>query len=155
MSVFVQYIINDQDYIRLYYSNNDCIRNRGSLTLIHLIYVTDFSNILKLLKHCLNEYNDQNDTPISDKDIIKNMMKSKMNIETNNYINNICEKAINEINISLDIGNMDALVWDLIDRVMNSMIGLQVKKYRSDKMARVNDVSFRKRIAVKCKSANI
>ena len=90
MSMFVQDIINDQDYIRLYYANDDCIRNRGSLTLIHPIQGKDFSKILKLLKISLEEYDNQNDTPISDKDIIKNMMKSKMNTERNNYVKNIC-----------------------------------------------------------------
>ena len=78
-----------------------------------------------------------------------------MNVETNNYIQNICEKAINNKDIALDIGNVEALVQDLINRVMNAMIGMRVKRYSSEKMARVNNISFRKRIAVKCESANI
>ena len=54
-------------------------------------------------------------------------------------MSNICDQARNRQHTSLDIRNMETLLWDVIDRVMNAMIGARVKKYRSEKMACVND----------------
>ena len=50
---------------------------------------------------------------------------------------------------------METLLWNIIDRVMNAMVGLRVKKYKSQKMVQVNNTSFWERITVKCETTNI
>lgn len=73
----------------------------------------------------INDYEAKNNSGIPDKNILKNMMTSEIYVDTLNCNYNICAVAIDIQDISLNIGNLDALVWDLIDRVMNVMIGVK------------------------------
>lgn len=75
MSVFVQDMINDNDCIWLYYAKRDLIRYRGYFTLIHPMYIKDFSNIIQFLKKWINNGNDNNDFAIPDKTIVKHLIK--------------------------------------------------------------------------------
>ena len=48
----------------------------------------------------------------------------------------------------VNIDNRIELVWELIDRVLNALVGDQVRQYRSDHLTRVNDRKFRDEIAI-------
>lgn len=50
-----------------------------------------------------------------------------MNCERGDYVSNVYENSINTRHVSLDISNMASLLWDLIGRVINTMIGVRVK----------------------------
>ena len=52
--------------------------------------------------------------------------------------------TISEINIDCRI----ELVWELVDRVLNALVGNQVLQYRSEYLTRVNDQKFRMELAI-------
>ena len=79
-----------------------------------------------------------------------------MNSVHDNFINIICDKCQSRLpDDNLDKEDYVSLIWDVITRVLNANIGRMVKQCRQQKLTRVNDVSFRKRIAVKCQSKMI
>ena len=48
MGVMVIDIVNNINYITLYYPQDDALRNKGSLTLVAHVYIKHMSQILKL-----------------------------------------------------------------------------------------------------------
>ena len=46
MKILVTDVINSENYIKLYISSFDMIRNKGHLTLINPIYIKEFALIL-------------------------------------------------------------------------------------------------------------
>ena len=50
MTTSIAHVINNQDYLRMYYPIDDALRNKGSLTLTSTSYVKYFSMLLKLAK---------------------------------------------------------------------------------------------------------
>jgi hypothetical protein len=83
-------------------------------------------------------------------------MKEKLELDNTHLVTVICEMSkFRSSNDTLDQSDRISLVWDLIDRVLNASIGDLVKQYRQLKLTRVNDVSFRKQIAVKCETKNV
>ena len=57
--------------------------------------------------------------------------------------------------LQMDTQHKESLIYALTDRVLNADVGSLVKGYMKSILTRINDVSFRKRLAVKCESNNI
>ena len=47
------------------------------------------------------------------------------------------------------------MILDLIERVLNAIVGGQVKIFRTKKLSRANDVTFRTNLKVKCEHGNV
>ena len=56
--------------------------------------------------------------------------------------------------IQLQHDGLNDLVWELIGRVLNALVGDKVKKYRNNVLFRVNTVAFRTDLAVKSEKRN-
>ena len=148
-----QKIIDNEVYIGLYYPVDDTLRNERSLTLVSPIYVKHMSEILKLIFFTLKIWIEENDASVPDKVEVVKLMKNRIGDGEHNYINLICEESVHRlIKLKLSEDNRRALMWDLVNRIPNANIGQMVKQ---DRLNRVNDVSFRKRLAVKCGTANV
>ena len=52
--------------------------------------------------------------------------------------------TVSEVNVDSRI----ELVWELIDRVLNALVGDQVRQYRSVYLTRFNDQKFRSELAI-------
>ena len=156
MIVMVDDIIDDIPYIRRYYPLDDALRNKGSLTLVSPKFVMEFSSLLKLIDLTLEPCINDDKIAIPDKKMVIEQMKETFVTEKRNLVNVICEtsKMISSKR-TLDHSDRVSLVWEIIERVLNASIGGLVKQYRQLKLTRVNDVSFRKRIAVKCETKNV
>ena len=73
-----------------------------------------------------------------------------------NHVDEVCKECKNILPSSkLTTHDQGFLLWDLITRILNANIGKMVKQHWQDKLNRVNDVSFRKIIDVKCESTTI
>ena len=73
ISVNIKDVIHDEQYVRMYYSRDDKIRNEGKLTLINPLYFRYFAGILNKIKTVI-KYTVENDCDdIPDKEIIKNI----------------------------------------------------------------------------------
>ena len=140
----------------MHYLLDDELRNRGDLTLVSPYYVKHLSCILKLAhdttaQHYV-EYNDS--VPKRGHDTQWN--EKKMEASVVNHIDEVCKECKKILpNSKLITHNQSFLLWNLITRIFNANIGKMVKQYRQDKLNRVNDVSFRKGVDVKCESTTI
>ena len=48
-----------------------------------------------------------------------------------NYINLICEESVRRLpKLNLDVDDRIALIWDLVNRILNANIGQMVKQYK-------------------------
>ena len=156
MSVKVIDIVDNISYIRLYYPQDDALRNTGSLTLVSPKYIKHVSQILKVVNSSITCCVDCCVSGIPDKTDVINMMKCTLDTDGNDPINEICNKTLEYIPITqLSMDDKQTLLWHLVDRILNAEIGHGVKQYRQNKLSRVNDVSFRKRLAVKYESTTI
>ena len=156
MIVMVEDIIDDIPYICMHYPVDDDLRNKGSLTLRSPTYVKEFSLLLKCIDQTLSPCHSGDNISIPDKKLAVEQMKEKLELDNTHLVTVICEMSkFRSSNDTLDQSDRISLVWDLIDRVLNASIGDLVKQYRQLKLTRVNDVSFRKQIAVKCETKNV
>ena len=156
MSVRVIDIVNNINYIRLYYPQDDALRNKGLLTLVAPLYIKHMSQILKLAYSSIACCTECCSSGIPDKNDVINMVKCAFDTEGNDPINDICNTSLEVLPITkLSVDDRKSLIWNLFDRVLNAEIGRCVKQYRQNKLSRVNDVSFRKRLAVKCEATTI
>ena len=55
----------------------------------------------------------------------------------------------------IDKDVIKALIYALVNRVLNAIVGGQVKIFRTKKLSRVNDVSFRTMLKTKCEEGNV
>ena len=148
--VYIKDVVHDEKYVRLYYPIDDDIRNKGKLTLIHPLYCTFFSGILRNIKKVIKYMVDTIGDVIPDKEIVKKRMKSDYMEGDMNYIDDIVvvmKKRV--ITPHLNDQDLNSIVWELIERVLNATIGEIVRKYRRHALVRINTVAFRTELAVK------
>ena len=90
----------------------------------------------------------------------KNEVLKKLENDTRIYKSKLIEQLYN-LSIKmrptsyLSIEYRTSLLWDLVERILNVSIGGILKAYRSDTLTRVNNVTFRQRVAVKCEIKSI
>ena len=138
------------------YPVDDAIRNMGNLTLVSPIFVKWFSLLLSLIHKTLEDNVDENQDSIPTKKDIVKTMKEVLGSQANNHVDDICHATVTRLpKIKMDMDDRQILVWDLVDRVLNANIGQMVRLYRQRKLTRVNDVTFRKQLAVKCETKNV
>ena len=56
---------------------------------------------------------------------------------------------------NIDNAYISDLIYDLVNRVLNAVVGGQVKIFRTKKLSRVNDVTFRTMLKTKCEEGNV
>ena len=56
---------------------------------------------------------------------------------------------------NLTNGDITDFVWELVNRVLNALVGSKVKQYRTKVLTRVNTVAFRTELAVKSQKKNV
>ena len=79
-----------------------------------------------------------------------------MKVSVINHADEVCIECKKRLpNSKLTAHDQGFILWDLIQRILNANIGKMAKEYRQQKLTRVNDVSFRKNIVVKCESTTI
>ena len=77
-------------------------------------------------------------------------------MRTHNHVNDICDTTVTRLpKLKIDMEDRIQLIWDLENRVLNANIGKMVRLYRQRKLTRVNDVTFRKELAVKCETKHM
>ena len=156
MTVNILDVANNLPYIRMYYPVDDALRNRGNLTLVSPIFVKYFSLLLSLIHKTLADNMDENNDSIPTKKEIVKTMKEVLGSQGNNPVDDICNATVTRLpKLKMDMDDHRILIWDLVDRVLNANIGQMVRLYRQRKLTRVNDVTFRKQLAVKCETKNV
>ena len=150
ISVSAADIKDEQQYKTLYYSTSLTLRNKGNLTLLNPVYCPLFSKLLFIINQA-REYGYKRDSgKILDRE--KLIQSVKIQCESGNgnpvdYITEVIKERINGVQIK-DI-EIDSLIWEIIIKVTNAIVGDTVRNYRSTNLARVNSVAFRTEIAVK------
>ena len=76
MSASIINLVNDKEYLQMYYPTDFTIRNKGNLTLITPHYVSQLSVLLKLSSNKIQLNNYTNDTIIPDKEEVLNLIKN-------------------------------------------------------------------------------
>ena len=143
-------IKDKHQYKILYYSTSLMLRNKGNLTLLNPVYCPLFSKLLFIINQA-REYGYNRDSgKILDRE--KLIQSVKIQCESGNgnpvdYITEVIKERINGVQIK-DI-EIDSLIWEIIIKVTNAIVGDTVRNYRSTNLARVNSVAFRTEIAVK------
>ena len=56
---------------------------------------------------------------------------------------------------NIDNSVIEELLYDLVNRVLNAIVEGQVKIFRTKKLSRVNDITFRTMLKTKCKEGNV
>ena len=56
---------------------------------------------------------------------------------------------------NIETGVIKDLIYDLVNRVLNFIVGGQVKIFRTKKLSRVNDVTFWTMLKTKCEEGNV
>ena len=156
MSVESEDIICNEYYVRMFYPLDDQMRNNGKLTLIHPSYCKLYSILLKDITSILSNRREFLGEVIPNKDDIVVQIKTKMTSNDDMTVMDIVNLMI-ERNplIKLKHDGIHDLVYELINRVLNALVGDKVKTYRQDVLFRVNSVAFRTDLAVKSeKNAN-
>ena len=59
------------------------------------------------------------------------------------------------LELKCEVSFIESLIKLLVERVLNAIVGGQVKYFRAKKLSRVNDVNFRENLKVKCEQAYI
>ena len=150
LSVCVEDIIQNQQYVRMYYPLDEEIRNKGQLTLIDPKYIKYFSNVLNYIKEIMEGIESVNNDVIPDKDVIVKRLETKlkyMNEEDIQTMSMIIMSRMTLVNLTKN--DLIKLIWELIDRVINATVGDKVRRYRRQTLLRLNTVAFRTELAVK------
>ena len=77
---------------------------------------------------------------------------SKNNYHVQKLIDTVMEQ---NLHLKCVKGDVSLLIQGLVERVLNAVVGGQVKLFRSKKLSRVNDVNFRQNLKIKCEEAYI
>ena len=151
MTVHISNLIQNERYIRLYYPTDDTIRNKGNLTLLCTEHCDILSDILQLIfKRITKEWNVDEDI-IPDEGVILKEMKGKIMSEEYELVRKLCVVIQNRLpKFSISKNDVNILTWEMIERVLNVVVGESVSQYYSKLPTRLNDVNFCKRNAAKC-----
>ena len=79
-------------------------------------------------------------------------MDNKLHYHVQTLLNKVKE---NPAMLHIDTLSIKNLIFDLIERVLNAIVGGQVKIFRTKKLTRVNDVTFRTMLKTKCEQGNV
>ena len=147
MCTKLHHIKDDVLYLQKYYPLDYALRNKGFLTLVSPNYVEFFSRLLKSIKTKVLNTNEDSKVSVPDKKEILQSLKGddtyvKLVKDMAQY--SVSRVAVSEVNVDSRI----TLVWELIDRVLNALVGDQVRQYRSNYLTRVNDQKFRSELAI-------
>ena len=156
MTVLISDVSLDSNYMKIYVPVDLMIRNKGNLTLISPKYAFLFSKLLTMITDETKSNSDNTITTKPDKEAIKN----KIIYDTNNKLNDNVQTLLNKIKgtqgmVNIDTNVIKQLILDLIERVLNAIVGGQVKMFRTKKLSRANDVTFRTNLKVKCEHGNV
>ena len=67
-------------------------------------------------------------------------MKQQLKVGISNLVDDLCNVSVNRLpQLILSKEDRNLLVWDMIDKVLNSNIGAIVKSYQSNILSRVLD----------------
>ena len=115
--------------------------------MVSPLYIYNLSKFLKLIKTELSEKSGDSKECLPNKTNILKALKS--NIASTALAKEMAEYSYIRVNISeVSVISRIQLVWELIDRVLNALVGDQVRQYRSEYLARVNDQKFRTELAI-------
>ena len=155
MTVVAEDIMCNEHYVRMYYPLDDRLRNEGRLTLIHPNYCKQMSELLKNITRVISNRFEVLDEVIPNKDDIITQLEKQMVSNDNVTVSQIIT-LMKERNptIQLQHDGLNDLVWELIGRVLNALVGDKVKKYRNNVLFRGNNVAFRTDLAVKSEKRN-
>ena len=156
MTVLMTDVLLDTNYVKIYVPVDDRIRNKGYLTLISPKYAFMFAQILTVITNETTVNIDGNQFAKPDKVKIKSKLLEVSNNKSQDHVMRLVNKVKADpamCNVDKDI--IQNLLYSLIDRVLNAIVGGQVKIFRSKKLSRVNDVTFRTRLKTKCEERNV
>ena len=150
MPIEAEDIICNEYYVRMFYPLDTQLRKNGKLTLIQPSYCKLFLALSKNITSILSNRREFLNEVIPNKDEIilqiKNIMTSNDNMTVMDIVTLMKER--NPL-IKLKQDSIHDLVYELINRVLNALVGDRVKQFRKDVLFRVNTVAFRTDIAVK------
>ena len=153
MIVSIKEVCLNENYIKIYVPTDDLIRNKGDLTYICPKYVFLFAQILTVITEAtkVNTKNAIFEKPDKD-EIKKRLFKS----ETNCHVQRLVNKVLKDnIELKCGVSFIELLIRQLVERVLNAIVGGQVKYFRAKQLSHVNDVNFRENLKVKCEQAYI
>ena len=156
MTVLITDVSLDTNYIKVYVPLDDRIRDEGYLTLISPKYAFSFAQILTMITKETTVDIDSPQFTKPDKGKIQDLILKKVRKKDEDHVNRFLIKitgAPSMSNIETDV--IKDLIYDLVNRVLNAIVGGQVKIFRTKKLSRVNDVTFRTMLKTKCEEANV
>ena len=127
------------------------MRNRGGMTLIAPDYVKEWSSILSYIVQKTNESSlYANSKKIIEDDKIK--IATCNELMKGEFITQMKEKLCQQC--SVGESSIVKLLQKIINRLMNALIGNEVKSYKNECMHKNSDVQlpFRKEIAAMCQN---
>ena len=119
-------------------------------------YAFNFAQILTMITKKTTVDVDSSQFTKPDKDKIKEFIFEKDKKKDEDHVNRLLLKVIEAptmFNIHTDV--VKGLIYDLVNRVLNAIVGGQVKIFRTKKLSRVNDVTFRTMLKTKCEEGNV
>ena len=156
MTVLITDVCMDSNYIKVYVPLDDRLRDKGYLTLISPRYAFCFAQILTQITKKTTVDIDSSQFTKPDKNKIKDFLFKKGRKKDEDYVNILLHKVIEAPSMKhIEIDVVKALIYDLVNRVLNAIVGGQVKIFRSKKLSRVNDVTFRTMLKTKCEEGNV
>ena len=119
-------------YVRMYYPIDGRLINKGRLTLIHPSYCKQMSELLKNITRAISNRFEVLDEVIPNKDDIITQLEKQMISNDNVTVSQIIT-LMKERNptIQLQHDGFNDLVWELIGRVLNALVGDKVKTCRN------------------------
>ena len=156
MTVLKTDICFDTNYMNIYVPIDDRIRDKGFLTLISPRYAFILSNILTVITKGTTVDNDSTKFNNVDKEQIKAQLFDIKEDSNKDYVMCLLHKIKEIPSLStIDSEQIRLLIYDLVERVLNAIVGGQVKNFRTKKLSRVNDVTFRTMLKTKCEEGNV
>ena len=150
MCTDISVVLENKDYLRLYYPLDDAIRNKGNLTLISPIYIKNFSELLEIARKTIATNNNISGVVIPVQGNVISIMKKENALSPYQQITDICLISMTRVvNEELTLPMRKGIIWGLIDKIVNALFGRVVRNYRENNLKRCNDVTFRTEIAVK------
>ena len=143
-------VIQNENYIRLYYPMDERLKNKGDLTLIDPSYCPHFSGLLQQLKDIFKGIKDTDAVDIPDQQLVCDRALVMLREDSNCNATSIFALAKERVKChSLTKDDILSLLMELMRKIINATIGDKVRKYRTNKLLRVNTVAFRTELAVK------
>ena len=94
-------IVNDEQYIRLYYPLNDAIRNKDYLTLMIPVYANHISKILTMSSKGMIVENEASTTVILQKEGAVRAMEYEMNNDKCDVVKELCIISVERVPIMI------------------------------------------------------